>query len=43
MALTKEFWDFLGGRGTYNTLLTCFEQVGIKMKDEIDNHFAKFK
>ncbi|HAV10376.1 MAG TPA: hypothetical protein DCX22_02005 [Dehalococcoidia bacterium] len=23
-----EFWDFIGGRGTYEDLLDCFEQVG---------------
>ena len=37
-----EFWDFLGGKGAYNDLLYCFEQVGIELRDEIDEYFAKF-
>ena len=43
LKVAQEFWDFLGGRGAYGALLDCFERVGIKMKDEIDSHFAKFK
>lgn len=39
----KEFWDFLGGEGTYELLLKIFEQVGIELKTEIDARFAKFK
>jgi hypothetical protein len=38
-----EFWDFLGGKGTYQDLLDCFERVGIELRDEIDEYFAKFK
>jgi hypothetical protein len=38
-----EFWDFLGGKGTYQELLDCFEQVGIELRDEIDEYFARFK
>ncbi|MGK9368890.1 TdeIII family type II restriction endonuclease [Melioribacter sp. Ez-97] len=38
----KEFWDFLGGKGTYDDLLICFETAGIDMRDEIDNYFSKF-
>ncbi|MGA7677807.1 MAG: TdeIII family type II restriction endonuclease [Dehalococcoidia bacterium] len=38
-----EFWDFLGGRGTYKDLLDCFERIGIELRDEIDEYFAKFK
>ncbi|RJQ39604.1 MAG: TdeIII family type II restriction endonuclease [Dehalococcoidia bacterium] len=37
-----EFWDFLGGVGTYQDLLDCFERVGIELRDEIDRYFAKF-
>jgi hypothetical protein len=36
------FWDFLGGQGTYGELLDCFEQVGIELRDEIDEYFARF-
>jgi type II restriction enzyme len=38
----NEFWDFLGGKGTYQELLDCFEQVGIELRDEIDEYFARF-
>jgi len=37
-----EFWDFLGGNGTYQDLLDCFERVGIELRDEIDEYFARF-
>lgn len=39
----KEFWDFLGGSGTYEDLLNCFEKVGLDLRGEIDAYFAKFK
>jgi hypothetical protein len=39
----KEFWDFLGGKGAYEDLLDCFEQVGIEMRDEIDEYFNRFQ
>ena len=39
----KELWDFLGGIGAYEDLLNCFERVGIELRDEIDEYFAKFK
>lgn len=37
-----EFWDLLGGNGTYRDLLDCFERVGIELRDEIDEYFARF-
>ena len=43
LKVAKEFWDFLGGEGSYEGLLDCFEQVGIEMRDEIDEFFSKFK
>jgi type II restriction enzyme len=39
----KELWDFLGGIGAYENLLDCFERVGIELRDEIDEYFARFK
>ena len=42
MKVAAEFWDFLGGDGTYSELLDCFEHVGTKMRDEIDARFARF-
>jgi len=41
--VAEEFWDFLAGEGTYNTLLDCFEQAGIELRPEIDKYFSRFK
>jgi len=30
------FWDFLGGKDTYEDLLNVFEQTGLELYDEID-------
>ena len=38
----EEYWDFLGGKGTYTELLDIFENVGIKMRDEINEYFASY-
>lgn len=40
--VAEEFWDFLSGDGTYVDLLDCFEQAGIEMRSEIDEHFQRF-
>lgn len=32
----KNFWDFLGGEGTYEELLDIFEEVGKEVKSKID-------
>jgi len=42
LKVAEEFWDFLGGKGTYTELLDCFEQAGIELRDEIDEYFGKF-
>jgi len=42
LKVAGEFWDFLGGKGTYQDLLNCFASVGLKLRAEIDNYFAKF-
>ncbi|MCX7997411.1 MAG: TdeIII family type II restriction endonuclease [Leptospiraceae bacterium] len=39
----KEFWDFLGGEGAYEDLLSCFEEAGISLREEIDEYFQKFR
>ncbi|MEJ5285422.1 MAG: TdeIII family type II restriction endonuclease [Brevinematia bacterium] len=39
----KEFWDFLGGKGAYEDLLSCFEEAGVELRSEIDEYFARFK
>ncbi|MFN3873864.1 MAG: TdeIII family type II restriction endonuclease [Ignavibacterium sp.] len=38
----KEFWDFLGGQGTYTELLGIFERIGLELRPEIDAYFAKY-
>jgi type II restriction enzyme len=43
LKVAEEFWDFLGGKGTYPELLDCFERAGIKLRPEIDKHFLRFK
>ena len=38
----EEFWNFLaGGRDIYQDLLDCFENVGYRMRDEIDDYFKE--
>lgn len=36
LLIGKEFWDFLGGKGTYESLLDVFEKVGKKLSPEIE-------
>lgn len=43
LLVAEEFWDFLGGDGSYEKLLKTFEEVGIEMRDEIDEFFRRFK
>jgi len=43
LKVAEEFWDFLGGEGTYLELLDCFERIGIELRPEIDDYFSKFK
>ena len=38
----KEFWDFIGGEGSYDDLLLIFERVGIELRKEIDDYFIKY-
>lgn len=42
LKVANEFWDFLGGEGAYEDLLKCFEKVGIELREEIDEYFAKY-
>lgn len=42
LVVAEEFWDFLGGKNTYQDLLDCFERVGIELRDEIDVYFKRF-
>lgn len=43
LKVAEEFWDFIGGDNTYQDLLDCFERVGVELRDEIDDFFAKHK
>lgn len=43
LKVAEDFWDFLAGAGTYAVLLDIFEQVGIEMREEIDDYFARFR
>lgn len=43
LKVAEEFWDYLGGEGSYLELLDCFERIGIELGPEIDNYFSKFK
>ena len=38
----EEFWNFLGGKNTYNELLKCFEKAGIELRPILDEFFKKF-
>ena len=31
----EEYWDFLGGRGSFKDLLEEFDQIGKKFKDQV--------
>ncbi|MBK9250214.1 MAG: TdeIII family type II restriction endonuclease [Ignavibacteria bacterium] len=42
LKVADEFWDFLGGEGTYKQLLDCFERVGIELRSEIDAYFGRY-
>jgi len=42
LKVANEFWDFLGGVGTYEQLLDIFERVGIELRPEIDAYFGKY-
>ncbi len=42
LKIAEEFWDFLGGDGTYHDLLDLFKQVGIELRPEIDAYFERF-
>ena len=42
LKVAEEFWDFLGGQETYLQLLNIFERVGIELRHEIDDYFARY-
>ena len=42
LKVANEFWDFLGGKGSYEMILKAFEEVGCEMRNEIDEYFKRF-
>lgn len=42
LKVAEEFWDFLGGEGTYAVLLDCFERAGMELRPELDQYFQNF-
>lgn len=42
LKVAHEFWDFLSGIGTYDSLLDIFEEVGLELRPEIDAYFSKW-
>ncbi len=42
LKVANEFWDFIGGVGAYQDLLDIFERIGIELRQEIDDYFAKY-
>jgi type II restriction enzyme len=42
LKVAEEFWDFIGGEGAFQDLLDCFERVGVELRPEIDDYFARF-
>lgn len=42
LKVANEFWDFLGGTGSYEIILKAFEEVGLEMRSEIDAYFKRF-
>lgn len=43
LLVADELWNFIGGEGAYEDLLACFESVGIELRPEIDDYFARYK
>lgn len=41
--VADEFWNFLGGKDTYEELLLVFEEVGIELRSKIDSKFSQFR
>ena len=42
LKVADDLWDFFAGEPVYNALLDCFERVGIRMREEIDEYFRRF-
>ncbi len=42
LKVAEEFWDFLGGKGAFVSILDIFEQIGIELRAEIDEYFSRY-
>jgi hypothetical protein len=42
LKVADEFWDFIGGATAYQDLLDVFERIGIELRPEIDDYFARY-
>ncbi|OQX23917.1 MAG: restriction endonuclease [Desulfobacteraceae bacterium IS3] len=42
LKVADEFWNFLGGIGAYQDLLDIFERIGIELRPEIEDYFARY-
>jgi len=42
LKVANELWDFLGGEGAYQDLLDIFERIGIELRPEINEYFARY-
>jgi type II restriction enzyme len=42
LKVAEEFWDFLGGSGSYENLLDIFERIGMELRPEIDHYFTRY-
>lgn len=40
--VAENLWDFIGGDGSYDALLDCFEQAGIELRATMDDYFSRF-
>lgn len=40
LLIGEDFWNLLGGQGTYQELLQIFREVNLELEDEIDDFFA---
>lgn len=39
----EQFWDFLAGKPVFDDLMACFKEVGMEMRDEVDEYFLRFR
>ena len=40
--VAEDFWNFMAGEDVFDDLLDTFEEVGIELREEIDEYFARY-